>query len=607
MRLSVLCGRFASATRGEDGMKCKALFVGVDEYDDPQIRNLRFSRLDAHSLNDLFADIGYDVKYLSNPTKADVFAAVRERTSGLAAGDLFFFYFAGHGFTQGGHDLLFCRDDIYDDLRFDEAGLKFEKLRLRTESNGAAYDRVFILDACRSDFLTGKRGIATYARDLAPAKDLARDVPKTGSFAVLRSCSPYQYALEVESRQHGLFTSALIDVMRTARREGTCLAFDEAFGDTVAKRMASIASDEHLTAEQTPDFAKSAGCTAHVLIEGRLAPVGKSESNSTIYVSCPKCGQYNAITDTFKCRVCGMNHLCSSHYDKGHACCDACAAKFLANPNPTVEDPIVVKLSEPAPFDETTITLPGGVPMTFCWCPATSSGAWMKLSGGDDFFWMGSPASEDGREYDEIRHRVTLTKGFWMGRHEVSQRQWESVMGSNPSFFKGQNRPVEQVSYDDCQAFIRKINIGRCEMFSLPTEAQWEYACRAGTTTPFNFGSILNGDRANCDGTEPYGTTSEGRFRIETSPVGSYSPNAWGFYDMHGNVGEWCQDWYGDDMGDVINPIGPASGSYRIIRGGGYCDDARNCRSAFRDMQVPGFCDDSVGLRLCCCSVVLED
>ena len=243
-------------------MKRRALFVGVDEYDDPQIRNLRFSRIDAHSLNDLFADVGYDVKYLPNPTKAEVLAAVRERTVGLAAGDSFFFYFAGHGFTQGGHDLLFCRDDVYEDLRFDDAGLKFEKLRQRTET-GSGYDRVFVLDACRSDFLTGTRGAATYARDLAPAKNLVKDVAtKTGSLAVLRSCSPYQYALEIESRQHGLFTCALIDVMRTARREGTRLAFDESFGDAVAKTMTAIARNAHLTAEQTPDFAKSAGCAA---------------------------------------------------------------------------------------------------------------------------------------------------------------------------------------------------------------------------------------------------------------------------------------------------------------------------------------------------------
>ena len=311
-------------------MKRRALFVGVDEYDDPQIRNLRFSRIDAHSLNDLFADVGYDVKYLPNPTKAEVLAAVRERTAGLAAGDAFIFYFAGHGFTHGGHDLLFCRDDVYEDLRFDDAGLKFEKLRQRTESNGAAYDRVFILDVCRSDFLAGTRGAATYACDLAPAKELIKDAPKTGSLAVLRSCSPKQYAQGIESRQHGLFAYALLNEMLLTRwkGDGTRLAFDEAFRNMIAEKMVAIAREEHLAVTQSPDFAKPAGCVGHVVLGRWVASDGKSEADTAIDVPCPKCDLYNAITDTFDCRFCGMEYLCPSHYDQEYRCCDGCAAEI---------------------------------------------------------------------------------------------------------------------------------------------------------------------------------------------------------------------------------------------------------------------------------------
>ena len=589
-------------------MKRRALFVGVDEYDDPQIRNLRFSRIDAHSLNDLFADVGYDVKYLPNPTKAEVLAAVRERTAGLAAGDSFFFYFAGHGFTQGGRDLLFCRDDVYADLRFDDAGLKFDKLRQRTET-GAGYDRVFVLDACRSDFLTGTRGDTTYARDLAPASNLVKDAPKTGTLAVLRSCSPYQYALEIESRQHGLFTCAFIDVMRAARREGTRLAFDESFGDAVAKTMTAIARNAHLTAEQTPDFAKSAGCAAQVLIEG-LARQPPLPAAAPVYVVCPECGKYNLPTDTFRCKVCGRDHLCIKHFSETRSSCTACDAKrkqeiientahHIANTVKrwvTPPKPLVASVThDPHPGEEMTIALPGGVPMTFCWCPATTSEDWKRISDGKSYFLMGGsdPWSWVGLlgKLGKL-HRVTLTKGFWMGRHEVTQRQWESVMDCNPSHFKGRNLPVEKVSWNDCQTFIRAINADGRFFASLPTEAQWEYACRAGTTTPFCFGDALTSAQANC---EINGFQSKA-----TSVVGSYAPNAWGLYDMHGNVWEWCSDWYGEYVENAIDPTGPESGTGRVARGGCWNLEASNCHSAGRNKFGAVDRRYNLGFRLAC-------
>ena len=239
------------------------------------------------------------------------------------------------------------------------------------------------------------------------------------------------------------------------------------------------------------------------------------------------------------------------------------------------------------PGEEVTILLQNEVPMTFCWCPAGS-------------FLMGSSSSEDKRDSDETQHRVTLTRGFWMGKYEVTQRQWECVTGNKPSYFRGADRPVEKVSWDDCQEFVRKINAEGRLTVSLPTEAQWEYACRAGTTTPYNFGSSLNGDKANCDGNNPYGATVRGRYRGATAPVGSYAPNAWGLCDMHGNVWEWCQDWYGSYTGDATDPTGSASGSRRVYRGGGWYNYAQNCRSAYRLWNEPGNRLNGLGFRLVC-------
>jgi formylglycine-generating enzyme required for sulfatase activity/predicted DNA-binding WGR domain protein len=176
-------------------------------------------------------------------------------------------------------------------------------------------------------------------------------------------------------------------------------------------------------------------------------------------------------------------------------------------------------------------------------------------------FMMGSPESETS-EYDyATRHEVTLTKPFYLGKFAVTQEQWEGVMGDNPSETKGAKLPVTDVSWDDCQEFIKKLNGITKGKYRLPTEAEWEYACRAGTSTAYSFGVNITPKDANSSESE-IGKPVE---------VGSYKPNAFGLYDMHGNVWEWCEDWYGDyPKGAVIDPKGPATGEYRVLRGGSF-------------------------------------
>ena len=173
-------------------------------------------------------------------------------------------------------------------------------------------------------------------------------------------------------------------------------------------------------------------------------------------------------------------------------------------------------------------------------------------------------------------------------------------MGNNPSHFKGDKLlPVEKVSWDDTQAFCLKLKEITQAPFGIPTESQWEYACRAGTTTPFHFGSELNGRQDNCDGTVPYGTDSEGPYLKKTTPVGKYQANAWGLYDMHGNVWEWCSDWHGDyPTGSVTDPIGPATGSGCVNRGGSWNRVAVSCRSASRRRYGPSIRLSFLGFRV---------
>lgn len=215
-------------------------------------------------------------------------------------------------------------------------------------------------------------------------------------------------------------------------------------------------------------------------------------------------------------------------------------------------------------------------------------------------FTMGSPEDEDGHGDDEGPcHQVTLTQGYYLGKYEVTQAQWEKLMGNNPSDFKkaGARAPVEQVSWDDCQAFCLKAGSG----LRLPTEAEWEYACRAGTTTPFHYGNSLDASMANFDGNFPYGQAKPGEFRGSTVEIGRFMPNAWGLYDMHGNVWEWCQDWYSDyENKSVKNPAGPETGAIRVLRGGGWNGQARSCRTTYRGGISPDGRHGGSGFRVCC-------
>lgn len=190
-------------------------------------------------------------------------------------------------------------------------------------------------------------------------------------------------------------------------------------------------------------------------------------------------------------------------------------------------------------------------------------------------FMMGSPASEKDRLKDETQHEVTITKSYYMGKYEVTQEQWEAVMGDNPSRTKGAKLPVTDVSWDDCQEFIKKLNAKTDGGYRLPTEAEWEYACRAGTTTAYSFGNQITDKDVNIPTSRTIQYEDEHNIYVikTNSPnaVGGFKPNAFGLFDMHGNVCEWCADWYGDyPVGPLTDPKGPLKGMNHVVRGGGF-------------------------------------
>ncbi len=219
----------------------------------------------------------------------------------------------------------------------------------------------------------------------------------------------------------------------------------------------------------------------------------------------------------------------------------------------------------------------------FQWCPAGT-------------FTMGSPEGEVDRDEDEVQHEVTLGRGFWLGRYEVTQAQWERVMGDNPSEFQGASRPVEMVSWDDAQDFIAELNASLVfsdAEYRLPTEAEWEYACRSGHAERFYWGN--DADESDIDDYAWYGGNSGDQSHF----VGGKLPNNWGLRDMSGNVDEWCQDSYSAyPAGPVTDPQGPEDGHNRVLRGGTWWAGSDACRSANRNYNDPTSQFDDYGFRL---------
>jgi formylglycine-generating enzyme required for sulfatase activity len=240
-------------------------------------------------------------------------------------------------------------------------------------------------------------------------------------------------------------------------------------------------------------------------------------------------------------------------------------------------------------------------------------------------FLMGSPVTEKERDPGEVQHEVEITRPFYMGAYEVTQAQYEKVWPKpgaggrarfGPGSGGGPDHPMENIFWHRAVEFCNRLSARPEEReakrrYRLPTEAEWEYACRAGTTTPFHYGESLSSALANFNGNFPYGGAAKGPYLRKTAKVGSYKPNAWGLYDMHGNVAEWCSDYYDPNYyknSPRADPKGPAKGVlptdykdfYRVIRGGCWLDEARGCRSAYRYRAMPHDAYQLIGFRVVC-------
>ena len=585
-------------------MKRHALFVGVDDYADPTIQNLDFPSEDAGELASVFRRLlKFDrVEKLVNPAHApDVVDAIKGMTRGLGPGDLFLFFFAGHGFRVKENHVLVCAKDEYADLEDEYAGLPVGQLKRRMRG---PWNRMLVLDACQNDIRATRGADAgVTSRDLGlihAVEDGGRDA---GFQIVVTSCSEGQKALEVADLGHGLFTSAFLDSVTSfadARRRIDL----ESLRTDLGARMGGLIDRYRLAGRQEPMFSMPANASGLVLLDGASSP---PLDDIPPLVVCPDCGLRHELKDTFRCRVCGRDYLCLDHYDKTTKSCTDCAEKarreaakrkaaeeLARREREWVERRVREyaarveasrKTREEAErkarewfgtqAGERKVVRVGSVDVPLRWCPPGS-------------FTMGS-ANGDSSALDNEKPQiqVTVREGFWMGETEVTQALWEKVMGENPSANKkGGSYPVEQVSWNDCRVFLAKLNdmdsVREAGLeFRLPTEDEWEHACRAGST----------GDYCRlADGTEIM-KKSLGRVAwfIENSGgtthlVGRKEPNAWGLYDMHGNVWEWTLT---------------AVGEFRVNRGGCWDNSAGNCVASRRFRFSPSRRYDSIGFRLC--------
>lgn len=521
-------------------MKRLALVVGIDRPQDSRIRPLRYAVDDARQVANLLEQAGHTVRYMHDCTADAVIQEIELLAGASSFGDQMLIYFSGHGVEANGRHLLLCADAMPDlFVTSGRGGVWVDELKVLAGRHGA--NRALVLDTCREALLnakaaptamTGTRGL----RDLVSGGDPAARIAERGGMTLVCSCDEGDVAQECGAVGHGLFSHAFVACCREAIDDGRGLHLDKCLVDEVERRMQDEACKHGLSATQRP-WSVYTGAPA-VLVPARRRPA----------VHPPPPASFGASASA--------------------------AMRFWRN------DP------QRKPGTSMTLALGRGIELDLVWMPAGQ-------------FTMGSPESEEGHGNDETAHPVKLTRGFWMGRHPVTQEQYEVVADQNPSDFKGPQHPVEQVSWSDAAAFCQKLTerlatstvLPEGMTIDLPTEAQWEYACRAGTRTRFWLGARdedlikIAWCYENSDST--------------THPVGRKAANAWGLHDVHGNVWEWCHDWYGGCGAEAeTDPEGPASGEYRVSKGGSWGSLAIGTRCAARQQVRPDACHSGTGFRI---------
>ncbi|MCL2928267.1 MAG: SUMF1/EgtB/PvdO family nonheme iron enzyme [Trichodesmium sp. MAG_R01] len=621
-----------------------AITIGVQEYE--FFTHLKYAANDAKKMRDFLLDeAGFDdVFYLSDnspkinnastrPTRSRLELVLEDEVKKLSlkTGDNLWFFFSGHGRRENNNIDYLIPIDGHSNV--ERSGISVDYIIQQLQKSGAD-NIVLILDACRnkSDGGKGGEGLGRQTEQEAREKGIV----------TIFSCSPNERSWELEELQQGVFTYALLEGLGSKGQKATA----ERLNEYLKYRVQELAQKEGK--RQTPRIIADPIEKSHLILMPKYAT---KTDVSTLKIDAYRAqtnGNFNwaeqlwirvlevgldleavkalqkIAVDRFSSQLFSTPQLDLSYFQnlpvsetqqprstevlEGSNIQTSLQSQRKLEPNSQIKTKSQAKItihtfatpkvnrkgeiiSHSEGEAEVMIeNLGNGVTLEM-----------VRIPGGR--FLMGSRETEAERSDNEgPQHHVDVPE-FWMGKYVVTQQQWQAIMGNDPSLFKGKNRPVERVSWNNATEFCQKLSKKTGRDYRLPSEAEWEYACRAGTTTPFYFGETITGELANYNASKTYADEPKGEYREQTTPVGQFPPNAFGLYDMHGNVWEFCQDVghsnYDGAPVDGSAWVNGGDSSVRVVRGGSWSYYPRRCRSAYRNNYSSDETDNNnIGFRL---------
>ena len=589
-----------------------AIAIGINQYD--YLQPLNYAKRDALLMQEFLGnEAGFERIYFfsddspelagksTRPTRTNLLRVLRQlfEKPFMGAGDNFWFFFSGHGMRHGGRDYLIPCDGDPEDVENTAIAINVVTERLR---RCGADNVVLILDACRSLGTRAGEGIG---------RQTAEEARQQGVISIF-SCSPQEYSYEIEALQQGAFTTALLEGLGI---QGKCATVERL--DQYLKFRVPELVRQHKNTKQTPYVIAEPVDKSHLILVPRYA--------TQTDIATLKNDAYQAEADRnldlaeqlwirVLAAASGQDTVAIKAIQRIERLRWERQEPSLPQPRPSIENSTKgISIVEKNPlktfqFEVVTVNANGGITNrrnqeAKYFEEDLGNGITLEMvqiPGGT--FTMGSPEREADRYENESPQHQVKVSGFFMGKYAVTQAQYQAVMGNNPSNFKGEKRPVEQVSWDEAVEFCEKLSQKTGNTYRLPSEAEWEYACRAGTTTPFYFGETITTDLVNYDGNYPYGSAPKGEYREQTTDVGKFPPNSFGLYDMHGNVWEWCEDVYNDNYIDAPTDGSPwligSDNNIKMLRGGSCVNNAWYCRSAARIWVARAHCNKLVGFRV---------